>query len=315
MNSHRLGRVASVLFALVWLVFFAARPAFADGIRKADDRVVFRTTLGDLVFALYPDVAPRTVEQFLRLVRAGVYDGTHFYRIEPTFVIQLATAQDRRTPLLVAQQALIHPLPGEFGGALHVPGVLSMAHADGLPDSGETSFSILLVPAPHLDGKYTIFGEIERGDDVVRAIASVERDSANRPTEPIEVIQAVVASPTEFATLTLRGAIAPTRTAAAATVRTANDLGEGHGAGTSMFVVVCLMALLGIATFAVAGKVSPRLVASLGLLQALAGFFLCFAIWVPVTNVQGGWGAVAMLLATVGTFRLLGKFESVGPGR
>ena len=107
--------------------------------------------------------------QFLRLARAGVYDSVYFYRVEQGFVAQTATADDREVPLTAAQRAIIRPIPLEASPVRHTRGVLSLAHGDD-PNSGETSFSILLADAPHLDGKYTIFGRLEGGDAALRAL-------------------------------------------------------------------------------------------------------------------------------------------------
>src|SRR6516165_7393641 len=95
---------------LALALVLAATTAAAAG----DERVILRTSCGDLVLALYPDVAPKHVEQFLTLVRLGVYDGTCFHRIDPGFVAQNAGAFDRRGALTPAQQAAIHKIPAEF---------------------------------------------------------------------------------------------------------------------------------------------------------------------------------------------------------
>ncbi|MEA2570741.1 MAG: hypothetical protein QOI24_2742 [Acidobacteriota bacterium] len=134
-------------------------------------RVTIATTGGNFSVRLLPNLAPKTVAQFLRLVRGGVYDSVYFYRVEQNFVAQAATADDREVPLTPEQRALIVPIPLETGDLRHTRGVLSLAHGDD-PNSGETSFSILLAGAPHLDGKFTIFGVLEGGDDVLRSIES-----------------------------------------------------------------------------------------------------------------------------------------------
>src|SRR5207253_2022621 len=89
---------ALVAAALVLVVAHVPRAAAAEP-RLSQERVVLHTTLGDLVLAFYPDVAPRHVEQILRLVRLGAYDGTSFYRVYPSFVAQIGTVQARRDPL------------------------------------------------------------------------------------------------------------------------------------------------------------------------------------------------------------------------
>jgi len=127
------------------------------------------TTGGTFTLELLPDVAPRTVAQFKRLIGAGVFDGIYFYRVEKGFVAQTATAADRATPLTPEQRAVIVPIPLETGPMLHKRGVLSLAHGDD-PNSGETSFSILLADAPHLDGKFTVFGRLVDSDVTLSSI-------------------------------------------------------------------------------------------------------------------------------------------------
>src|SRR5262249_8376418 len=158
--------------------------------RAGPERVVLHTAAGDIVLALYPDVAPRHVEQVLHLTRLGVYDTTHFYRVEPNFVVQVSTALDRTEPLTAAQRAAVHPLPAEFARGGPRRGVLSMARQDNDPDSAETSFSILLADAPHLDGKYTVFGHVESGMDVVDEICRVPRNAKHQPLVRVEVQRA-----------------------------------------------------------------------------------------------------------------------------
>ena len=89
-----------------------AGAAAAESPRKGPERVVFNTPAGDLVFALYPDVAPANVRQFLTLVEQGVYDSTRFGRLEPGFVLQLFMAEDRRVTLSDSQRALLEAREG-----------------------------------------------------------------------------------------------------------------------------------------------------------------------------------------------------------
>ncbi|HEX6176940.1 MAG TPA: peptidylprolyl isomerase, partial [Thermoanaerobaculia bacterium] len=78
-------------------------------------------------------------------------------------------ADDREVPMTEAQRATIKQIPLEASAVRHTRGVLSLAHGDD-PNSGETSFSILLADAPHLDGKFTVFGILEDSDAALRAI-------------------------------------------------------------------------------------------------------------------------------------------------
>ena len=171
------------------------------------DRIVLQTTAGDVVLELYPDVAPKAVAHVLALARAGAFDGTDFFRVVPGFVEQLDVNQ-RTTALPAAAQTLAaQTVPLEASAALHhVRGVLSLAHYDGKPDSGGPSFSILLGTQPTLDGKYTIFGDVAEGMDVVDEIAAVPL-SGSRPVVPIVVQHAVVTDTAGLAAMTIRGPV------------------------------------------------------------------------------------------------------------
>lgn len=171
--------------ALTTIVIFVLSPTYAEPITTpnvSNDRVVLSTDFGELVLALYPDVAPKHIEQIKKLVALGAYDSTHFFRIEPGFIIQLSHIQDRRSPLSADQKNAERPIPAEFSSTLqHKLGSLSMARWDD-PNSALSSFSILLGDAPHLDGKYTIFGHIESGGLVLQALANAPRNGTTPKT-------------------------------------------------------------------------------------------------------------------------------------
>ena len=82
--------------------------------RAAKEHVVMSTDYGDLVLALYPDVAPAHVAQILKLVKLGAYDSTHFFRIIPGFIVQLSDVNNRTRPLSVEQAAAVVPINAEF---------------------------------------------------------------------------------------------------------------------------------------------------------------------------------------------------------
>lgn len=161
----------------------------------ADDRVhvVFETVAGEIGAVLYPGIAPKTVAQIVRLIDAGVYDGVRFHRLEPGFVLQLASATDRAVELSPRQEIVIERIPLELNGVAHERGVLSMARWDDDPDSAETSFSIMLGPAPHLDGGYTIFGMVESGWKAIETIEAAPRKlDSTEPAVDIRIIRARV---------------------------------------------------------------------------------------------------------------------------
>ena len=119
----------------------------------------------------------------------------YFYRVEPRFVAQTATADDRELPLTEEQRAIIRPIALEAGGPRHQRGVLSLAHGDD-PDSGETSFSILLADAPHLDGQFTTFGVIIDSDEVLQRIEqSYDQQARNAAGERLQIIRMTVEEP------------------------------------------------------------------------------------------------------------------------
>jgi cyclophilin family peptidyl-prolyl cis-trans isomerase len=154
-------------------------------------RVTLSTSVGDLTARLLPDVAPRTVAQFLKLARAGIYDGIYFYRVEQGFVAQVSVATDREDPMSNAQREVIAPIPLEAGDIRHTRGVLSLAHGDD-PNSGETSFSILLGDAPHLDGKFTIFGVLEGGEETLKRIETeFDQQARNKDRRRLELLRVV----------------------------------------------------------------------------------------------------------------------------
>ena len=149
-------------------------PPFADVpvAELAEYRVLMRTELGDIEIRLFPELAPEHVRQFLRFSELEMYVGTSFHRIVPGFVIQGGTIAQRQPPISPDLQNYLTPLKAEFSKKKHVRGTVSMARS-GDPDSGMDSFFIALVPNPHLDDKYTIFGEVMRGVEVVDGISQL----------------------------------------------------------------------------------------------------------------------------------------------
>jgi peptidyl-prolyl cis-trans isomerase B (cyclophilin B) len=148
-------------------------------------RAVIETPRGAIRLAFDPVKAPIHVRNFLRLATLGVYDGTTFHRVVRGFVIQGGMVFTRPTPLTQKQHEHVTTLPPEFNDTPHLPGILSMARtAD--PNSASTSFFICTGPAPSLDGKYSVFGRVVDGMDVVRTI---EADPVNceDPVQPVTI--------------------------------------------------------------------------------------------------------------------------------
>ena len=131
---------------------------------------------------LYPDIAPITVENFVKLIEDKFFDGLIFHRVISGFMIQGGgyTAD--------GQQKEAESIKGEFdkngvpNPLKHTRGVLSMARTM-FPNSASSQFFIMHDDAPHLDGQYAAFGKVTDGMDVVDEIAETATDMSDRPLE------------------------------------------------------------------------------------------------------------------------------------
>jgi cyclophilin family peptidyl-prolyl cis-trans isomerase len=153
-------------------------------------RAVLETTLGPITLAFLPDRAPGHVRNFLRLASLGAYDGTAFHRVVRGFVLQGGMLNTRTDVVPPRAQQYVRLLAPEFNDTPHVKGTLSMARTDD-PGSASTSFFICTGPAPSLDGKYTVFGQVVDGMAVVDAIDAVAVEG-EAPTQRIEVTKVTV---------------------------------------------------------------------------------------------------------------------------
>ncbi|MGE3491952.1 MAG: peptidylprolyl isomerase [Vicinamibacterales bacterium] len=153
-------------------------------------RAVLETSMGDITLSFTPDKAPNHVRNFLRLAQAGVYDGMSFHRVVKGFVIQSGHLPTRAVPLDETQQKYVRQMKAEFNDQPHVKGTLSMARlAD--PDSASASFFVVTANADALDGKYTAFGKVESGLEVVEKIEAVAVNGET-PIERIELRKVTV---------------------------------------------------------------------------------------------------------------------------
>ena len=149
--------------------------------------VVLETTLGNITIGFDAQKAPEHVRNFLRLAQAGVFDGTPFHRVVRGFVVQAGSIAHRAAPLSEKQQKFVHNLQPEFNDTKHVKGIVSMARGDD-PASANTSFFIVTADAPSLDGKYTVFGRVIGGLDVLDKIESTPV-SGESPTTRIDLVK------------------------------------------------------------------------------------------------------------------------------
>lgn len=147
---------------------------------------------GKIELELYPEAAPKTVENFLKLVGEGFYDGLIFHRVIPGFMIQGGD------PLGNGMGGSKEKIHGEFRSnghnnpIKHERGVISMARAYD-KNSASSQFFIMHANAPHLDGDYAAFGKVVSGIEVVDEIASIPTDYSDRPKIAVRIKKAYIA--------------------------------------------------------------------------------------------------------------------------
>lgn len=156
------------IYSLLLLLLLLATPALAG------ESAVITTAHGDIRIALNAEKAPKTVANFKELANKGFYDGLSFHRVVPGFVAQGGDPQGNGTggPGYTVE-AEIAP------GLKHVPGAVAMARQGDQVNperrSSGSQFYICLAAAPHLDGAYTLFGQVVEGMDVVLKINRGDR--------------------------------------------------------------------------------------------------------------------------------------------
>jgi len=152
-----------------------------------DTKAVIHTKYGDITLRFFPEVAPNHVNNFIELAKKGFYDKTTFHRVIPGFMIQGGD------PVSKSSEKRMHgtggpgySLKAEFNKRPHKSGTLSMARSRH-PDSAGSQFFICVANVPHLDGKYTVFGEVTEGMSVADKIVSQPKDRRDNPIERIEI--------------------------------------------------------------------------------------------------------------------------------
>ena len=143
---------------------------------------VLKTSLGTITFELLPDVAPKMVDNFKDLAKTGFYNGTTFHRVINGFMIQGGDPLSKdNDPTNDGTGDGPRKMPAEFTTKYsHVRGMVSTARSSD-PNSGSCQFFIVQKDSPFLDNKYTIFGRVLEGLDVVDKISLVPKDKNDRP--------------------------------------------------------------------------------------------------------------------------------------
>ena len=138
------------------------------------------TSEGPISFELFPDEAPKTVENFTKLARDGFYDGLAFHRVIPDFMIQGGCPRGDGTG------GPGYQFEDEFNEHKVERGALAMANA-GPNTNGSQFFIVTADSCPWLNGKHTVFGRVTSGMDVVDRISELPRDARDRPREDVTI--------------------------------------------------------------------------------------------------------------------------------
>ena len=149
---------------------------------------VIKTSEGEMVAEFWPDVAPKTVENFKKLAKSGFYDGTAFHRVIKGFMIQggdpLTKDESKQSRWGTGDPG--YKLAAEFNKKSHERGVFSMARSQD-PNSAGSQFFICHGAPKFLDGQYTAFGKLIKGDDVLEKIATTKTLPGDRPEKRMNV--------------------------------------------------------------------------------------------------------------------------------
>jgi peptidyl-prolyl cis-trans isomerase B (cyclophilin B) len=155
---------------------------------NTNEVAVIKTTEGEMVIEFWPEVAPNTVENFKKLARQGFYDGTCFHRVIKGFMIQGGdpNTKDAAKEAMWGMGDPGYKIKAEFNDRSHVRGVLSMARSND-PNSAGSQFFICHGSPTFLDHKYTTFGKLIKGDDVLEKIATTATHPPDRPDKRMGV--------------------------------------------------------------------------------------------------------------------------------
>jgi len=173
-------------FALVLSIVLGLGMARAQTSPDPENTLILELKTGRVTIALRPDLAPKHVERVKQLAREGFYDGLTFHRVIDGFMAQTGD------PTGTGTGGSGQKLRAEFSSARHVRGTVSMARAQNV-NSADSQFFICFAPAPHLDGQYTVWGQVTEGMELVDRIKK-GRGSSGMVDDPDRIVTMRVAA-------------------------------------------------------------------------------------------------------------------------
>jgi cyclophilin family peptidyl-prolyl cis-trans isomerase len=177
--------------ASLFLLLLVALAPLALAQNAADLEAVVTTDLGSFRIQFFPEAAPKHVAQFFSYSQKGFYDGTAFFRAVANGVIQGGDPllKNPATPRARWGTGGFNTLPSEPSNLKHVRGTVSAVHLQNKADSDGSQFFVCVSPQPALDGKYTVFGEVTEGMDVVEQISRVPVDENGLTQTPVRILK------------------------------------------------------------------------------------------------------------------------------
>ena len=179
--------MTGILRTLAFTIVMAALLAQPARAADPENTIYLDVPAGRVVIEMRPDLAPKTVARIKELARRGFYDGIAFHRVIAGFMAQTGDPRGDGTG------GSGQKLKAEFSQAHHVRGTVSMARAQD-PDSADSQFFICFAPAPFLDGKYTIWGQVSSGMEFVDAIKKGDPNANGAVSNPDRIVKMQVAA-------------------------------------------------------------------------------------------------------------------------
>jgi cyclophilin family peptidyl-prolyl cis-trans isomerase len=177
---------------LLVLLLFVSAAALAQPATELE--AVVTTDAGVFRFAFAPGKAPKHVEHFITLARQGFYDGSTFHRVVPYGIIQGGDPllKDAKTPRKLWGSGGLNQLAPEFSDLKHERGVVSTVSIPGKADSDGAQFFVCISPQPPLDGKFSAFGRVNEGMDVVEKISQTPLGPDGMAEKPVRILKVTI---------------------------------------------------------------------------------------------------------------------------